>query len=126
MVAITAVSSKKKVRLNFEVSELRKKQIKTYTSLKGISIKDFFDEFLNSKFGVEQETIPENKGDLIGIHSLTPEEQLFFSNEEKYWDSHPQSKQAMSIEELENVAQQVINGGELSELLGMKNMIEYD
>ncbi|OOF43931.1 hypothetical protein BKK51_10335 [Rodentibacter trehalosifermentans] len=126
MVAITAESSKKKVRLNFEVSELRKKQIKTYTSLRGISIKDFFDEFLNSKFGVEQEATLENNETLTAMQPLTPEEEQFFNNEEKYWENHPQSKRMMSMAELKSVAQQVINGGELSKLLGMENMIEYD
>ncbi|MCX2960996.1 hypothetical protein [Rodentibacter caecimuris] len=126
MVAITTVSSKKKVRLNFEVSELRKKQIKTYTSLKGISIKDFFDEFLNSKFGVEQEATLENNGTLTAMQPLTPKEEQFFNNEEKYWDNHPQSKHTMSMAELENVAHQVIKGGELSKLLDMENMIEHD
>ncbi|QPB42840.1 hypothetical protein [Rodentibacter haemolyticus] len=58
------------------------------------------------------------------MYSLTPKEQLFFNDEEKYWEKHLQSKHLMGIEELENVAQSAINGGVLIRLLGMENAVE--
>lgn len=58
------------------------------------------------------------------MYSLTPEEQSFFNDEEKYWEKHLQSKHPMGIEELENAALSAINGGELIRLLGMENVVE--
>lgn len=127
MDTVSTLSSNKKVRLNFEVSELRRKQIKTYTSMNGISIKEFFDEFLTSKFGAEQDNVSvENEKNLSDIMPLTLEEQTFFDEEDKFWAAQSLPQNTISHSDLEQISQGEINRGELIKLLNMENVVEYD
>lgn len=117
----------KKVRMNFEVSENRKKQIKTYTSLKGISIKEFFDEFLTSKFGPETSVVTTQvENEQADIAELNEEEANFFAKEDAFWADHPEAlANAMSLAQMEAVIQRIQSGEvfDLAEALGMKEYV---
>lgn len=105
-------------RLNFEVSELRKTQIKTYVSMKNITIKELFDRFLTEMFGPE----PAANAALTDIQDLTEQEASFFAESDQFFADNPQLCDALGFEEAQRIAQQVKEGASLATLLGYENV----
>lgn len=106
----------KKTRLNFEVSEFRKRQIKTYVSIKNITIKDLFDSFLNEMFG------PEKAEESHFIESLTDIEKAVFLEADYFFTENQQLCKKLGADQCLKIAEQVRNGADLATLLGYENV----
>lgn len=111
----------KLTRLNFEVTEFRKKQIKTYVSLKNISIKEFFDNFLNEVFGPENQ-IAQVEKNLDLIKDLTEEEMAIFEDADQFFEKNKQYAKKLGVEQSLKIAEQVKKGKDLAALLGYENV----
>ncbi|NBI40273.1 hypothetical protein GVX86_02040 [[Haemophilus] felis] len=100
-------------RMNFEVSEFRKRQIKTYVSLKNITIKDFFESLLREKFGQEY---------AANIQDLTAEDKAIFEETTLFFAENQQLCKKLGAEQSLKIAEQVRNGADLATLLGYENV----
>ncbi|NBI42514.1 hypothetical protein GVX76_03260 [[Haemophilus] felis] len=100
-------------RMNFEVSEFRKRQIKTYVSLKKMTIKDFFESLLIEKFGQEHSA---------NIQDLTAEEKAIFEETALFFAENQQLCKSLGAEQSLKIAEQIRNGADLSTLLGYENV----
>ncbi|OOR98670.1 hypothetical protein B0186_08880 [Canicola haemoglobinophilus] len=100
-------------RMNFEVSEFRKRQIKAYVSLKNITIKDFFESLLNEKLGPEQSA---------NIQDLTEEEKAIFDDADIFFSENSELCKKVGLEESVKIAEKVRAGGDLATLLGYENV----
>lgn len=101
-------------RMNFEVSEFRKRQIKTYVSLRNMTIKDFFESLLSEKFGQEQAT--------TSILDLTEEEKAIFEDADLFFAENQQLCKKIGAEQSLKIAEQVRAGSDLATLLGYENV----
>lgn len=100
-------------RMSFEVSEFRKRQIKTYVSLKNMTIKDFFESLLNEKLGTEQSA---------NIQDLTEEEKKIFADADIFFSENHELCKTIGLEKSVKIAERVRAGADLATLLGYENV----